>query len=203
MSYTFVPDKASGDFFTEQMWDAHIRDNLNKGVIRPIGDTTVGGTPAEITFSSIAADWAHLFILIYGRGQQASLSVDFSLRFNGDTGTNYDDQVLQGVGTTVSSGDVVTTASPRCGLIPGSTAVANAFGVAFIYLPFYTNSTNYKTGLTWCGAKWGTSAGLMATRNCAFFWRNIAAINSINLRVPAATTTFATGTRATLYGVAG
>ena len=53
MAFTVVPDKSSGDPVTLAMWDS-IKDNLNKGVMRPIATALVTGSPASsIVFSSI------------------------------------------------------------------------------------------------------------------------------------------------------
>jgi hypothetical protein len=201
MTYTVVPDKASGDIFTEQMWDTYVRDNANKGVIRPIADTTLGSA-AQITFSSIAADWLHLLLVVYSRGQATVTSADLRIRFNGDTGTNYDIQQLQGVGAVTTAAEAVAATSGLGGVIPGSTAVANSFGGCFILIPDYANSTFHKTVLSWSAAKWTNSAGNSAVRTNVFFWRNVAAINSINLHA-STDPNLSIGTRATLYGVAG
>lgn len=57
-TYTTVPDKASGDLFTETMWDTHIRENINNiltppavRAVRSTTQTVSAGTTATIDFT--------------------------------------------------------------------------------------------------------------------------------------------------------
>src|ERR1044072_7417202 len=58
-SITTVPDKATGDIFTESMWDSSIRDNINNGIVNQLGcrvfssaNVATTSTPAAISFNS-------------------------------------------------------------------------------------------------------------------------------------------------------
>ena len=58
-SITTVPDKATGDIFTESMWDSSIRDNINNGIVTQLGcrvfssaNVATTSTPAAISFNS-------------------------------------------------------------------------------------------------------------------------------------------------------
>jgi hypothetical protein len=45
MAFTTVPDKSSGDIFTEIMWDLYIRDNIN--YLKPAYGTTLPASPSD------------------------------------------------------------------------------------------------------------------------------------------------------------
>jgi hypothetical protein len=45
MPFTTVPDKATGDIFTEFMWDTYIRDNIN--YLKPAYGTTLPASPTD------------------------------------------------------------------------------------------------------------------------------------------------------------
>src|SRR4029450_8789457 len=45
MPFSTVPDKATGDIFTELMWDTYIRDNIN--YLQPPYGTTLPASPSD------------------------------------------------------------------------------------------------------------------------------------------------------------
>lgn len=156
----------------------------------PIATTTLGTATSSITFSSIAASWTDLrLVLNFSKettGNQAPL-----LRFNSDTGTNYSSTNVRGDGSAAASSRTI-----------GYTALWD--GVGFLSNPTpglittdifsYTGST-YKTALT---TKSYDMNGSGQTINEVGLWRSTAAITSITI---SATTNFAIGTIATLYGI--
>ena len=73
-----------------------------------IQTTTLGSAAADITFSSIPATYTDL-VLVY-IGATVSNNINYYLRFNGDTGTNYSYTYLSGTGSAVGSGRGSTTA---------------------------------------------------------------------------------------------
>jgi len=202
MPFTTVPDKATGDVFTEQMWDAYIRDNLNSGSVRPISDTILGSTATQIDLTSIPASWNALWLLIYARGDAAATVSTLSARFNGDTGANYDtEQILGQGGGTTSASESIGASSASIGNIPAGTAPANTFGAMAHIIPFYTNTALQKTIIGKSAEKHGTAAGTITTRTHCAEWRSTAAINRITILISAGN--MVAGTRATLYGVGG
>jgi hypothetical protein len=193
VTFTTVPDKTIGDVFTEAMWDSYIRDNLNKGVVRPIADTTLGSAAASIVFSSIAPDYAHLMLFLYGRSDTAATITTVHARLNGDAGANYD-WILPSPATETFGATGAVFAD-----IAAATAGANLFGGSILFLPHYAGSTNNKVILALSGNKVGVVTGDLLMRIRAGFWRSSAAINSITLTPTAGN--FAAGARATLLGI--
>jgi hypothetical protein len=199
MAFTVVPDKSTGDQFTEAMWDTYIRDNINKGVLRPIAETTLGGSAASISFTSIATDWTTLFIMLYARGDSATPTQSAWVRMNNDSAANYG-QVRAGVyasGAWASS--ETNTTQIFAGLFPANTAGANLFGSMILAFPDYLNASTFKNCVAYDACKFGTATQNVIPEFNYGLWRSTSAVNRIDL-LPGSGN-FVSGTRATLYGV--
>lgn len=200
MAFSTVPDKAAGDVFTEAMWDTYLRDNFNKGVMRPIAETLLGSATASITFSSISAtDFTHLELVWQARGDNAALTLSLWGRFNADAGANYDWQRMGATATAAAGVEGIGVAQMELGLLAGSTGVANSFGGGRILIPSYAGTTAHKTAHGVSGHKAANSTTNVWMMANAGFWRSAAAINSITL-LPSAGN-FIAGTKMTLYGM--
>lgn len=202
MAFTTVVDKTVGDTFTEAMWDTYIKDNMNKGVVRPIAETTLSVAAASIDFTSIAADWSHLLLVAVLRGTNASAGITANLRFNGDAGANYDRQHLFSNNTTIAASEQVAVAQIDLGggQIPAATAPADVFGLVLVEIAHYASAKN-KVCLARVAGKVGSGTGSFYTFELAGFWRSNAVITSVAL-LPSAGN-FDIGCRATLYGMGG
>lgn len=199
MSWTSVPDKAAGDVFTAAMWNTYIRDNLNSGVPVLLGDTTLGATASEILFSDISQEFTNLRLVCYLRCNNASSSATINMQWNGDTGSNYDYQLIQGFGSSVGAGEGFTNDRIPFGDAPAGSAGANLFSTSFVEIPHYANTLYNKSCAIQNALKYGTSSGNMFTQMVGGFWRNGAAITSI--RIFPAAGSWVSGCRVTLYGV--
>jgi hypothetical protein len=96
---------------------------------------------------------------------------------------------------------VVANSACEIGNVPGGNASANKFGVARIFIPNYANAANHKvlhcdflsfTGTTDATFKNGHGGGL---------WRSTNAVSTILLWTGTGAGEFASGSRATLYGL--
>lgn len=202
MSFTTVVDKSAGDVFTEAMWDTYIRDNLNKGVVRPIGDTILASSAASITFSSITTDYAHLFIELYARSDSAVTNLTTLLRLNADAGANYNSGAFAPpAGSNIINwfAESLGGTSIIHGWVPGSTATANRFGAHRISIPYY-QSAGHKLIHAESSFSFGDLTRESVVAVGGGVWKNVAVINSITL-LPSAGN-FIAGTRATIYGMA-
>jgi hypothetical protein len=152
----------------------------------PIATTTLGTATATVTFSAIPATYTDL-VIIFNGGATIGLSA-VSLRFNGDTTTNYSVTRLNGDGTNATSGRDTSADSINSGLadLSNSTSIFNIFN--------YANSTTFKTVL---GRGVALSFGV---RQTVGLWRKSPeTITSVLLAV--AGTTFTAGSTFTLYGI--
>ena len=156
-----------------------------------IATTTLGSAAASITFSSIAASWTDLRLVMTATSSTNTIT---ELQFNGDTGTSYSYTVLYGDGTSAYSSKstnnnfiyTYATASPGGGTIP-------AFYTIDIFS--YAGST-YKTALL-TGSGDTNNSGRVA--NIVGLWRSTSAITSVTVLPNSGT--YSTGTTATLYGI--
>ena len=154
-----------------------------------IATQTLASAAASITFSSIAASWTDLRLVVVHLDSDTSNNF---LRFNGDSGTNYSATYLYGNGTSASSFSITNRAYSDLGPITGSTTVPM---LANIDIFSYAGST-YKTTLTRLSEDYN---GTGATSNIVTLWRNTSAITSIVIGRTGGT--YSTGTTATLYGI--
>lgn len=156
---------------------------------------------SEFDFTSISSAYKHLRIIGYLRSDFASGQDSVSLRFNGDSGSNYDYlhmrirhsadfATAEGVGATfILLAYVAAANSP-----------ANAFDGFEVSIPNYANTGNEKTLRSWASNKAAETTGNLDTRDAVGWWRSNAAINRITI-VPSGGSKWKARSRATLYGL--
>jgi hypothetical protein len=157
----------------------------------PIATNTLGSAAASVTFSSIAATYTDLVLVM-----SYSLSVGSSstfIQFNGDTATNYSNTYLSG-GSSATSGRDTSATRIRCAAPAVGTGI-NAMRSTLISIQNYANTTTYKTLLSRDNQAADEVAAIVG------LWRATpAAINSIYL-FNGASANFTTGSTFTLYGI--
>lgn len=167
-----------------------------------IGEITCGGSSATETFSAIPGTYLHLKLVFTGRVTSAgSANHAIYAQFNGDTGANYDRQEVFGAATTDGAAESVATATPALFSAPEASAQANACGSGEVLLPYYSQTTFYKTAIGTITSKNTNSSGGVVEVSRAVHWRNTAAITSILVGV-ATSGNFAAGSKFSLYGIA-
>jgi len=160
-----------------------------------IASVSVGsGGAATMDFTSIPATFTDLCVKLLGRSARAAQQADnLFITFNSTT-TNFTSRLLQGNGTSASSGNYAIRYASLAVDAAGSTA--STFSSHEIYIPNYT-SANYKS----------YSADSVSENNAtaaqsdlvAGLWSNTAAITIISL-LPEVSTWVQYST-ATLYGI--
>jgi hypothetical protein len=147
-----------------------------------LANTTLSGTAATITFSSIPATYRDLVVVLTGT---ATASVNANLYFNSDTtAANYKFVRMYGQGS--GSG------SSNTGDDIAYDFYTNLTMVRFNIMD-YSATDKHKTVLT----RWDTAANI--TGATAYRWANTNAITSVIL--DCGTSTFASGTTAAIYGI--
>lgn len=142
------------------------------------------GAAGTRTFT-LPQSYSSVIIKVWGRTDAASAEENILIRFNADTGTNYDYQMALTFGTTASASEGVAVDSIIAGGVPGTTVAAGASGVAEISIPFYRNTTFDKDVLVNSYAKRGTATGTFRQRVVGGTWRNTAAITSVTVALTA------------------
>ncbi len=166
-----------------------------------ISTTTVGaGGASSITFSSIPQVYKHLQVRLIGRIDRSGEASDFfTIRYNSDTGSNYDWHALEGSGTTTYAENGINTSLPRIGDITATTATANIFGVGVVDILDYTNTNKYTTTRSFTGRDANGSGWVWFGSS---LWRNTAAVSTVTI-LPTIGTGFQQYTSFALYGIEG
>jgi hypothetical protein len=156
-----------------------------------IASQTLGSAASSITFSSIAASWTDLRLVLTAISTGTSV-YDLFLTYNADSAANYSLTRLIGNGssaTSYSTGALSYIAiSTNIGFGP-----TPSFYTTDIFS--YAGST-YKTALITQSSDYNGSGGVS---RIVGLWRSTSAITTIN--VAASGTTLAAGTTAQLYGI--
>lgn len=156
-------------------------------------------TAANITFSAISGAYSQLIIFLVLRGDHTS-ATNVLVRFNGDSGANYDWQALSGNNVTASANVAVGATSMVLGRCLGTDAPAGSFGVGTITIPFYSSTTQDKGCVAISGSSSSNLAGGQFSQQFYGNWYTAnAAITSIVL-FPS-TANFVQNSRASLYGI--
>jgi hypothetical protein len=184
-----------------------------KGVV-----ITTGGTGpvkyAEVVLSSAQASvrlpvsgslpltYRNIRVTWQARGDNVGSFVRVDLRFNGDTGANYDNRLLQWYqssgGSTDNSVSAATTSIQQVGGMPGTTPPSGDSGTGEILVPNYSGTTFRKHTHASNGLSESDSSPTNAEMEIsAGRWRSTAAITSVTL-LPSAGN-FITGSTFALY----
>ena len=154
----------------------------------PLANVTLGSTTSSVTFSSIPATYRDLVVVI--NGGITSGAEAMSMRFNGDSGSNYHYVLANGNGSTAGAFTVSPTIFARLGSIyTGS----NSFVASVMD---YSATDKHKTVL----ARGNSSAN--AVFMVASRWANAAAITYMILSPDTGSATFTAGSTFALYGIA-
>jgi hypothetical protein len=154
-----------------------------------IATTTLSSASATVTFSTISGSYTDLILVSNAIG---TADLNFLLRFNGDSGSNYSSTILKGNGSTASSTRFSNQTSFRGNSSGYVTTTLQSNTITQIMN--YSNTTTYKLILQRFN---NASVGVDAAVG---LWRNTAAITSITILQDTGTT-YATGCTFTLYGI--
>jgi len=139
-----------------------------------IATVTVGsGGSSEINFTSIPATYTHLQIRGISNHSTSGASSLFC-RFNSDSASNYSAHYLQGSGSSVAAGAILTTYM----YIGTGYGDANIYHGAVIDILDYKDTNKYKTIRTLCGYDANGSGYVELTSGN---WRSTSAVSSITL----------------------
>ena len=153
-----------------------------------IESQTLTSTQSSISFSSINGGYTDLVLIFDGLGTTGSTN-DIGLRLNGDTGTNYSNTLIYGLGSVAGSGRHTGLNFFR-GWYLSSTAQTNCI----FNIMDYANTTTFKTVI-------GRSNISNAEVNAAVgLYRSTSAITSLSL-TPQGGSSFTSGSTFKLYGI--
>lgn len=170
-----------------------------------INTQILGTAQSSITFnvSGLGSTYRHLQIRAVARDTATNESRSVALRFNGDTGTNYNSHLLIGINlgsNQLYSEGAANTTSLRAGTIPGNQQNANVYGSLIVDLLDPFSTTKNKTGRTFGGFFNTANPYLFEIGTYSGAWRNTSAITSIEML---GGTSFMAGSRFSIYGIRG
>ena len=161
-------------------------------------ETTVLTTnTASVTFSSLGSysDYKHLQIRAVAQFDDTSGALDTRLRFNSDTGTNYNSHHLKGNGSAVSSYAYTTSSQIWIDDSTSNKSVAGSYGAFVIDILDFSNTSKFTTTRTLSGVAISGDNNILLQSGA---WRNTAAVTSITW---SADINFTSGSRFSLYGI--
>lgn len=150
--------------------------------------TVSDSTTTTVSFSGITGDYRDL-VLVYSGDPTLSVGI---MRFNSDSGSNYNNVYMAGNGSTTISGTGGTSAI-RFQYYEGGGDSAGVLGIAQIM--DYSATDKHKTVLVRSNS---ADDGVTAV---AGRWGNTAAITQIDLLTPSASFYFGNGDTIYLYGI--
>jgi hypothetical protein len=164
-----------------------------------ISTTVLSSTASSVSFTSIdTTTYKHLQVRVTVAANTAGVP-GINGTFNSDSGTNYAYHGLQGYNSSVTSYSQFDKTFMYLGDMAGN-AVANAFSANIINILDAGSTSKFKTvrGLT--GVQLGAAnISLIALRSS--LWRSTSAITSLTITPTASS--FAIGSRFSLYGIRG
>src|SRR5690348_3688092 len=118
------------------------------GVGALLFDSTLSGSAASIDTGANGIGQAYnvLDIYMYLRGDTAAVATNVNITFNNDTGSNYDYQVVSGNNVTAGASNNHGVAQISWTTLAAS-ATSSDFGVGYMTIPAYTQTTGFKNGL--------------------------------------------------------
>jgi hypothetical protein len=181
------------------IWDGSAYNQQFPQGFTKINEFILGSPAASITFSSIPSTYRSLMLSVVGRSDVAVASIAVSMRMNGDTGANYDNQEVRGNAATASAAEFINSTGVIIGHFAGASATAGAPGGCTINIPIYGGTAFWKHATSNNFLSNGTGTGTNFSIIHSGRWRNTAAITSLTI-IPASGNLIA-GTSAILYGL--
>jgi hypothetical protein len=165
--------------------------------MEPIATQLLASAASSVTFSNIPQGYKHLQVRFIAIPTSAASTYRIRGQFNGDTGNNYATHLLFGSGTGVGS----AAGSSINQFSVGSSVLgigANQTVAGILDVLDYSNTNKYKTSRTLSGGDFNGSGEVDLNSG---LWMNTIGVTSISLYFD--TTTVATNSRFSLYGIKG
>lgn len=173
-----------------------------------LADSTLGADAASFDLTAIDQTYVDLVLVLVCRSARAASSEDsLSMRFNNDSGANYDSAQTQvyaagnyNGGTVVGSvvNPIGATSFAQVGNMPAASSVAGAHAEVTIEIANYAATTFRKGYFSRSSAKLADSATNVRCWISSGEWRSTAAITRVTVFPTNAD--FLAGSRCTLYG---
>jgi hypothetical protein len=152
------------------------------GAMTLISEVVTSSSATTVTFSSIAATYRDLILIVRGRGAAAAGVVSVLVQFNSDTAANYQYEMLRFGGSTASAAQsTAKTSIAVTDVFPGATATASYAGQAAMRIYDYRGTTFFKATGGPLGSQLGTTANLNQAGVMSGQWNSTSAITRIDV----------------------
>ena len=159
----------------------------------PLQSIQLTEAKTSVVFSGIPQNYQDL-VLVCNAISPDTVGPSVLAYLNGDTGSNYSNTTLGGNGTTASSRRRTSTNYLRLMDDGGVSTTVGSPQVTISHFMNYSNTTTYKTVIS------RGSTPTTFVEVCVSLWRNVSAINTIEVLV-AGGLGYAAGTTFDLYGI--
>jgi hypothetical protein len=164
-----------------------------------IATTTLSTSAATITFSSIPSTFTHLQIRGFAQ-QTNNAGANCTIRYNSDSGSNYNSHYLGGNGSTTGAGYFTNASTTGGYAFDSANNGSSAFSGFIIDILDYTNTNKYTTTKSFSG--WSNNSNSENVSMMSSTWRNTAAVTNITLQDHSGGS-FAQHSVFALYGIKG
>ena len=178
--------------------DAAAFGQIPTALFTKLFDSTLGSAAATIDTGAngIPSGYSSLYVVVVARSAGAVFSNGLNLRFNNDSGANYDGNLLLNNGAASVSNTAGQTAL-TCSTIPGASATASYAGIMRAAIPAYADTTFFKM----IEATGGENAPSRTQQViCVGTWKSTAAITRVAI-LEGSGNNLVAGSRMTIYGL--
>jgi hypothetical protein len=168
-----------------------------------INHTELGSANATlIDVTSISSSYDHLCLLGSFRSDKSAYRTNAQLRFNNDSGSNYNVTHLYSGGSTPTSYRDTNDSSFDDIELPAASALTNGFGTFQMWIPYYANTANHKQAIILSTSpNTDGTAHRQGIKAAAGMWASTAAIDRIT--VFQSSDDFVQYSSITIYGING
>ncbi len=161
-----------------------------------------GGSDAIIDFLNIPTTYQHLFIIGSGAMGGAVVEADLELRFNNDSGANYNEVNMGGENASALAASAAATNEILVGQIKGASGTADHASQLQINIPNYKDTVFFKTVMGESGHIPNVTLADFAVKINSGIWEDTAAISRITLlSTTGSAGNFVSGSTFSLYGL--
>lgn len=164
-----------------------------------LAETTLGAPAASVTLSSIPQTFRHLLLTSSARTDNAATGMtSMSIRFNGDTASNYGYELIYSAAGVVTGTGTTSATSIASGVASQASSTTGNFAMNDCLIVDYTNTAILKQSRNVSGGIEGANVNMKLLIGEGV-WRSTSAITSVTLVSGAGN--FIAGCRFTLYGI--
>lgn len=194
---TVNPTSIAG--FPSDPTQALFGDGWARGGARVLYNEIAQSARASFDILLPQAGYRSLSLGVYARFSDALTNAAVALRFNGDSGANYEYEFMTAASTVNSAGESISPTFIAIANVPAATAPANNFGVGMVDIPAHASTVGWKQLMSRYNVITSTATGGIQTAVLAGIWKSTAAITRLTLTDNSGGN-FVTGSRVALWG---